>query len=272
MRRLDLSARTDLPVPVEVLSELVRRAANANVRVLLVGAAARDLVVHAPREVVAKRATEDVDVAIAVTGQGEIDEFVRGLNRVGRSEHKFLLFGLEVDVVPFGSIEKNRKITFPDDHELDVTGLMEASKTAVAVTLPGNVRIHVAALPAQAALKVLAWRDRRYTSTRKDASDLAEILLASSEGPYGEATWEDDESLDATDADIVAAGAYRTGRLAAEPFSDHDAGSVLAVLDDPPSREALVRDMRTVLATVLVEAFHAGFLTTVTRQRSNRDP
>ena len=268
MRRLDLSDRTDLPVPVEVLSELVRRATQANLRILLVGAAARDLVVHAPRRVVAQRATQDVDIAIAVTGQDEIDEFVRGLNRVGRSEHKFLLLGLEVDVVPFGSVERNRKITFPDDHELDVTGFTEASKTAVVVTLPGNVRIHVAALPAQAALKVLAWRDRRYTSTRKDASDLAESLLASSEGPHGEATWEDDESLDATDADIVAAGAYRTGRLAAEPFLDHDAASVLDVLDDLTSRGALVRDMRTGMAPVLIEAFHAGFLNTVARRRS----
>lgn len=57
MQSLDLSQRTDLPVPVEVLAELVRRAAKANVRIILVGAAARDLVVHAPREVVAQRAT-----------------------------------------------------------------------------------------------------------------------------------------------------------------------------------------------------------------------
>lgn len=201
MQSLDLSQRTDLPVPVEVLAELVRRAAKANVRIILVGAAARDLVVHAPREVVAQRATGGTFV-----------------------------------------------LTSP------------------------NVSIHVAALPAQAALKVLAWRDRRHASTLKDAPDLAEILLASSEGPYGEATWEDDESLDATNADIVAAGAYRTGRLAAEPFSDHDAGSILAVLDDPPSRAALVRDMRTGLAPVLIEAFHAGFLATFTRRRSNFPP
>lgn len=266
MRQLDLSDRTELPVPLEVLSELVERAARAKLSLLLVGAAARDLVVHVPIGTTTKRVTEDIDVAIAVSGQGDFEAFVQGLGRVRGVEHRFQLLGVEVDVLPFGSIEKHRKILFPDDHELDVTGLAEASTTAVEVTLPGNFVIRVASLPAQAALKVLAWRDRRFL-TAKDAPDLAEILLASSEGPYGDATWDDDESLDATDADIVAAGAHRTGRLAAEPFTAPDGATVLAVLDDPLSRDALVRGMRSGLALDLIEAFRAGFRAEITRQQ-----
>ena len=99
-------------------------------QVLLVGAAARDLVVHAPRHAITRRGTKDVDIAIAVTGEGDFDDFVQGLQRVGKAEHSFLVFGVEVDAVPFGSIEENRKITFADDHELDVTGLDEASHLA----------------------------------------------------------------------------------------------------------------------------------------------
>lgn len=264
MRDLDLSRRTDLQVPIAVIAELTHRATVAHLEILLIGAAARDLVVHAPRAAAPKRATVDVDVAVAVTGDGAYADFVRGLDRVGSVEHKFLVLGIEVDVVPFGPIEEGRSVRFADDHELDVTGIAEASKGAVRVMLPGGVTVHVASLAAQAAMKVLAWRDRRH-DTRKDAPDLAEILRASSEGVYGDATWEDEEALRAMDFDIITAGAYRTGRLAAGPFAPPDAASVLAVLDDPQSHEALIIGMRDGMASDLLAAFREGFRAEISR-------
>lgn len=258
MRRLDLTGRTDIPVAEEVISELQARARRAGLELLLIGAAARDLVVHAPLDTSTSRATLDVDVAVALTGPGDYAEFCSGLPRL-QTEHKFEVLGIEVDVVPFGAIEDVRTAHFSDGHDLDVNGLSEALGTAVDVRLPGGTEVRVASLPAQAALKILAWRDR-HLDTKKDGADLAEILAASAEGPYEADTWEDEAALEATDTDIVLAGPYRAGCLAAAPFDQESGTAVLEVLEDPALHEQLVRDMRGgILAGEQLDAFARGF-------------
>ena len=71
-------------------------------------------------------------------------------------------------------------VVLNEDHVLDVNGLSEAARTAVRVQLADDLRLEVASLPAQAALKVLAWRDR-HMENPKDARDLHEILAAMAE-------------------------------------------------------------------------------------------
>ncbi|MFK5647500.1 hypothetical protein ACI3ET_13355 [Ornithinimicrobium sp. LYQ121] len=149
----------NLRVPVEVLREIDERARAHGVRMLVIGAAARDLVVHAPTAARSRRATLDVDVAIAVDRPG-FEAFTHGLDRVRGSEHKFLVLGTDVDVVPYGDIETDRTVLLNDGHQLDVNGLGEAAQTSIHVLLGGGLRLEVASLPAQTALKVLAWRDR----------------------------------------------------------------------------------------------------------------
>lgn len=253
---VDLSDVPDLPVPHEVLRELSDRATRHGIEMLVIGAAARDLVVYAPTER-SKRATVDVDVAIAVDRM-QFERFTRGWERVRESEHKFKVLGVEVDVVPFGPMELCRTVELNDGHRLDVNGLAEAARTAVLVLLRDGLEIKVASLPAQAALKILAWRDRHHDNP-KDGQDLGEILRAAAEGRHAEETWGDDQALDWADHDIYTAAAYRAGRVAAEPFAEEDGRQVLAVLEDETLAEKLARRMGGTGSQELLDAFAAGF-------------
>lgn len=114
------------------------------------------------------------------------------------------------------------------------------------------------AVPAPAALKLLAWRDRRHDDTR-DAVDLGVLLMSASNVPYVDQAWEDTEALEATEFDIVVAGAYRLGRRAGDLFDRVDGEGVLEVLDDPGMAQRLVRDIRLRQAGDLVPAFRRGF-------------
>ncbi|WP_134774384.1 hypothetical protein [Ornithinimicrobium flavum] len=256
---VDLSAAEALPVPVDVLRELTERAERLDLTMLVIGAAARDLVVHAVTQQPVVRATLDVDIAVAVDREG-LEGFTRGLHPVRNSDHKVRVLGVEVDVVPFGPMERDRHVELDDGHLLDVTGLAEAAATAVVVNLPNAVTVHVASLPGQAALKVLAWRDRHLKSA-KDALDLRHILEASAESPYVEEAWEDAEALARSDYAIDVAAAFRTGRLAALPFDPLHGGAVLKVLDAPPQAARLASQMGSLTSPQLLGAFAAGFRT-----------
>ncbi|RBP62778.1 putative nucleotidyltransferase [Brevibacterium sanguinis] len=226
---IDLTGRTDIAVPEEVLAELVTACSSLDLDLLVVGAAARDLVIHALQESDPVRATKDVDIAVAVRDYEQFTALAHRLDRTrrkGRPLHKFTVLGVEVDVVPFGGIERDRGVLFADDHLLDVTGIQEAYATSVTVRMPQGTEIRAAAAPAQTALKILAWRDR-HQANPKDGLDLGVILEALSEDPFDDEVWEDDEALDATGADIVAAASYHYARIAAEAFTPADGQAVL---------------------------------------------
>jgi predicted nucleotidyltransferase len=111
---------------------------------------------------------------------------------------------------------------------MNVSGFTEALATAVAVRLPGGVSFDVAPLPALALLKTWAWKDRRYTTPGKDASDLWVFLRHYSDAGnqdrlYGE---EGAVALASFDFDFEKAGAWLLGR---------DAREVLAHGPDPRS-------------------------------------
>lgn len=70
IRTFDVSTTAEGRLAVAVLAELQARCQQADVSMLVIGAAARDLTVHLPAGELAVRATRDVDVAVAVGGPG----------------------------------------------------------------------------------------------------------------------------------------------------------------------------------------------------------
>lgn len=255
---IDLTGRTDIPVPEEVLAELMQACEKVNVELLVIGAAARDLVIHAQQRTTPIRATHDVDIAVAVRTDDQFSELSAFLTRIGRSPHKFDVLGIEVDVIPFGGNESNRTVHFDDGSILDVTGVQEAHSTSVVVRLPQGVEVRVASPAQLTALKVLAW-SARHTDNPKDGVDLAVILSALSERPFDDEVWADNAALDATDADIITASAYHYAHIAAEAFTPHDGRAVREILSDQAQRRMLIRDMRIRLASELVDAYSRGF-------------
>lgn len=256
---IDLTGRTDVQVAEEVLAELTVVCHTLGVEFVVIGAAARDLAIHALQRTTPVRATKDVDIAVAVQGPGQFEELARHLRRKGETLHTFEVLGVDVDVVPFGDIEDRRTILFSDDHELDVNGLREAHRTAVPVRMPRGTEVQVASAPAQSVLKILAWRDR-HDGNSKDGQDLGIILTALSEDPFVDVVWEDAHALAVTDFDIVAAASHHYARQAAEPFAPADGRAVVETLRNVAQRPVLERHMATGLAGVLLDAYAQGFL------------
>jgi predicted nucleotidyltransferase len=174
---LDLSDRAVLGSLARLLSA-VRRAAG-DTPLLLVGAAAHDLLLVHVHGVEAQRATEDTDLALAVRSwEASLrlrDALITSGGFTVDGPHRFWFGDQRLDIIPFGGVERpDRNIAWPTESAevMSVAGLTEALATAVAVQLPGGVSIDVAPLPALALLKIWAWTDRRSTAPGKDASDI----------------------------------------------------------------------------------------------------
>lgn len=89
---------------------------------------------------------------------------------------RFDVLGIAVDVVPCGGVEgPDRTLLWQDDHAMNLFGMHEAYRSRTEALLPGLVRVDVPTAAGLTVLKVVAWTDRKHT-TRRDASDLAEIL------------------------------------------------------------------------------------------------
>lgn len=227
MHSFDGSTTHDLTADL-VLRELWARAERCGVQPLVVGALARDLLIGEALGSEPTRATADIDLAVAVDSWNDFDRFTDGLPRADASAHKFRVQGVEVDVLPFHGVETpGRTIEWPDEHVMQVLGFQEALATSVTVRLP-HVEVRVASLPAQAVLKVLAWRERHLSlHDPRDARDLRSIITAYSEGSHLDQLYEAHEELLATyDFDVRLAGADRLGYEALSMLADEGAGQV----------------------------------------------
>lgn len=80
---IDLTGRSDIPVAEEVLAELTDICRDLELEFLVVGAAARDLVIHALQQSTPIRATEDIDIAVTVRIGEQFIELADRLTRKG---------------------------------------------------------------------------------------------------------------------------------------------------------------------------------------------
>jgi predicted nucleotidyltransferase len=240
MSFFDVSAMLDLEPVSRVLAELCDRATRCGVEIMVVGATARDLLIRRVIGSPPQRATADVDIAVAVASWADVECLTAGLPGRTDGPHAFTVRGVPVDVIPFGAIEKrNRTVAWPNDHIMSVLGFREASASAVNVTLPGDVRVAVASLPAQSLLKLFAWRDRRYQD-RRDAIDLRAILRAYSDGRYLDELYADHQHLLVKhEFDWSLAGAERLGR---------EAGAIIGSSNRPVVAALLAGDQIELLA------------------------
>lgn len=276
---LDLADRAALQPLARLLSAV--RKAIGDIPLVLVGAAARDvLLVHA-HGLEPQRATEDTDVALAVR---DWDTFRRAREALIASgaftadglAHRLWFGDQRVDVIPFGGVERgDRSIAWPPEgaEVMNVSGFAEALATAVSVRLPGGASFDVASLPAMALLKVWAWQDRKYTAPGKDAADLWEFLRYYADagnqdrlyGPEGEA------ALASSGFDVEKAGAWLLGRDAREVLSHGpDEQIALDALDailrpetDPDGALKLIAQMpggNRDRQLSLLTAFHSGLV------------
>jgi predicted nucleotidyltransferase len=183
---MDLSDVTALKPLAEVVRDALRAAEQAQVEIFLAGAIARDLWLEFGHGFPTRRATGDLDFAVQCEGWEQFGRMAEGLLAAGfqrrdaDARHRFRHSnGAPIDIVPFGGIERpDHTIAWPPDHShvMSLIGFREALDSTVTFVLPGQVTVPVVSLPALAALKLVAWRERRALAPRKDAHDLELIL------------------------------------------------------------------------------------------------
>lgn len=121
------------PIEVEIFDSIYRATSQLGIPFLVIGASARDLILHHVHGIEVTRATGDIDFAIQVAAWSEFQELKNRLldmNFTESHQKRRLVspFGIPVDIVPFGAIEDERAmIRWPPENvvEMHVLGFRE---------------------------------------------------------------------------------------------------------------------------------------------------
>lgn len=217
---IDLSGRADLAHLLAVIEQLDAVTRELRTDYLIVGAAARDLILVFGHGMPVRRATADIDIAVAVSGWAEYDALMsRFPQGPGAPAHRLKIAGMPVDIVPFGGVERaDRTIAWPPDEDtvMSAFGMAEALSRAVLVRLADQLVCKVASLPAQMLLKLTSWEERGTAKPRHDSVDIA-LLLTSYSAPWNlDRLYAAPDLLERFDYDAELAGAAMLGRDVAE--------------------------------------------------------
>jgi predicted nucleotidyltransferase len=226
---LDFSNKTELAPLGRVMNALQAVAIPAHVEFLLMGAAARDIMLAHAHKIEVQRKTEDVDFAVMVNDWPQFESLRADLiksgdfsPRPGVATHKLrhLKSDLPLDIVPFGGIERsNRTIAWPPngDTVFSCFGIREAFAATQWVRLPQCSPIRVPSIPALTILKIAAWDDRKRSQPGKDAPDLLLYLRSYMDcDNFDRTAAQHPDLFDAADYDHNEAGA----RLLARDMAD----------------------------------------------------
>lgn len=178
---------------------------------LLIGSWARDVCLRLGAGEAPGRATNDLDIAVAIDSLKALDQSLGDLGPRRGNGVRIQCAGSAVDVLPYGDLATNGWVEPTPGTKLDVTGLPEARRHADTLVLPGDLRVWVPSLPFMIALKLIAWAVRG-RATDKDATDLVALLPLAYAGSRLDDCFQDDELLIRFDGDPAAIGPYLIGR------------------------------------------------------------
>ncbi len=155
---------------------------------VVIGAASRDILRLYLEASVPARKTKDLDIAIAVETWSDffvISEALqmRGFRKDPVIKQRFYYTGCkeaeyEVDVVPFGGVEKSdENIYWPPEESprMSVKGFSSVLKDCMTVDVDGEFEFRIPSVPAFFVTKFDAWMDRHLLNN-KDARDMSYIL------------------------------------------------------------------------------------------------
>jgi len=196
-----------------------------NIPYIVVGATARDLVLHHGHGAKIQRATDDVDFAIEVPDWDAFNVLKYKLGEKGfkqtSAQHR-LLSPTEtvIDIVPFGDVEnEDASIAWPPKGEvvMNMLGFKEACDNAewVRVQEEPDLDIPVATPVGMSLLKIISWTDRVIELRNKDAKDISYILSTYELIPEVKDTlYAEEKILKTYDWDVKQAGACLLGQRA----------------------------------------------------------
>lgn len=276
---LNISGKIDSPV-VALYTSVSNAAEYLDIPFVVVGASARDIVLHHGHGVRVQRATADIDFGIQVHDWADFDALKASLLEDGFSktevQHRVRCpEGIPVDIVPFGQVENEESnILWPPDGDwaMSVLGFQEVCDNAEIVRIQDEppVDIPVATPEGMAVLKLIAWTDRAADKRRKDAKDLLYLFTTYEKIPaISNILYEDQDLMESYGWDIELASAYQLGVEAENIAGDKTCEAIVNLFDgenNTLSVEMLVEEMCEQIDReyerneALMNAFINGFL------------
>jgi predicted nucleotidyltransferase len=223
------SIRADRPiddVTIDILRAVAEEAQAEQVDYMLVGATARDILLTHVFGLAARRATYDVDFAIAVKDWDQFDALrarliARGTFIPGGQARQRLYYkgdqgdlNYHLDLVPFGQITQGSdELAWPPDMKviMNLAGYDDVLAAAERVTFLPGFDGKVVSLAGLAILKLVAWSDRGLENP-KDAHDLIHLMDSYAAAGNIDRVYEEDGVIEAGDYDPDLAGVYLLGK------------------------------------------------------------
>lgn len=255
---LNISGKIE-PQTIALFETVSRAMADLDIPYVVVGATARDIVLHHGYGAAVERATIDVDFAIEVPDWTAFDSLKDRLCEQGfktsNSRHRLISpKGTVVDIVPFGNIENEEgSITWSPGDEviMNVLGFQEACDAAKWVRVQDEPKLDVPVVtPAGLVLlKIIAWSDRARDLRRKDALDIAYLLSTYEKIPeVVDALYESNNTgiMETYDWDITLSAACLLGRHASHIARKNTKATINRLSNkgfDSLNRERLAEEM-----------------------------
>jgi predicted nucleotidyltransferase len=244
-----LSIKADLPLApltAAVLLQMDILLRRGHVRYMLVGATARDLLLHHVWGYAITRATRDLDFAFMVESWARFHDVKRMLlatpgfldkgRQVQRLYYKPPGFDVEaiIDILPFAGLATNGEtIAWPPDQDvvMNVAAFTDVLAHAVDVQIAETTWIPAASLAGLAVLKLFAWLDRR---DPRDAADLQRLMETYADAGNTDRLYESEgEELERVGYDMELAGAYLLGRDAHSLTNEANRARLAEALSEP---------------------------------------
>ena len=257
-----LSIKPDLPLApaiIEILRHVQAQAARFGIPCFVVGAMARDMLLHHIHGIHIVRPTRDIYFGIAMKDWEQFMNYKRALCDTGvffpvagmaqRLNYRAIedAKGIPLDLVPFGGIESPPgTIAWPPDKAeiMTVTGFDEANVSALTVQLSSNgMTTRVASIPGLVLLKLFAWFERGPTNP-KDAQDLTLLIrhyadAGNDDRLYGEKL----PLLESVDFELERAGAILLGEDVVSMAHPATLGTLNARLANAHERDRLLTQL-----------------------------
>lgn len=217
---VDISNKLDQPT-VELYRAVDQVTRSMECDYLVVGASARDIVLHHGYGFKIERATNDVDFGVQVESWDQFHRLRDELRKLGFKEtgklHRLISPGsIPLDIVPFGPIaDSNAEIGWPPNRDtvMNVLGFGDALSDVIYVVIAINPELSVPVVSSRglALLKLISWSDRPSDLRRKDAQDLFQ-LACRYERILGEKIFGFEDIMELFGYDVTLAGAFLLGQ------------------------------------------------------------
>lgn len=273
---LDLTDKVDL-ASTATLRSVHEVASSLNLPYVIVGATARDLIMHHGYGAPIRSATEDIDFGIQVSSWHDFNAMGEKLLQIGfnqgRQPHRFISpTDIPIDIVPFGAIESdNANIRWPPDNAIimSMRGFQEAIENAQQVIIQKNPDVICLVVTPEGfmMLKLISWADRSREKRDKDANDIQYLLTNYSELEYvkTEIYAENNKAeLEHYNYDQTYTACSLLGKNCREITYNATAKEILKLhnIDNEKNLERIVQEMSHGLANKnlnCLEAFMTGF-------------